>query len=130
MTLGERVNAVEFDHPFTIEADTVLDVPGVFAPSVYSWEQEDGTWSEAEPEDSAWQLVSHGWTGQDRYKGPVMHNSEFIGEGIAERLAEMAEDYRAFAVCAVDCIGLDGEQEHDGWVVLGLPRNERQEGEK
>lgn len=119
-SLGELVNAVEFDHPFTIRDGAVLDVPGVWAPTASSSENEDGVWSEAELDSTDWTLVSHGWTGQFGYSGPVMHNSEFIGEGIAERLAELAEDYHAFAVLAVDCEALDGERELDGWVVAGL----------
>jgi hypothetical protein len=120
MSLGTLVNAVEFDHPFTIRDGAVVDVPGVWAPTATSVEREDGTWSEAELDSADWTLVSHGWTGQDSYSGPTMHNSEFIGERIAERLAELAEDYRAFAVLAVDCEDLTGERELDGWVVAGL----------
>ena len=120
MSLGQLVNAVEFDHPFTIRDGAVEDVADVWAPTATSYEREDGTWSEAELDSTDWTLVSHGWTGQYGYNGPVMHSSEFIGERIAERLAELAPDYRAFAVIAVDCEALDGERELDGWVVAAL----------
>ena len=122
-TLGERVNAVEFDHPFTIWHDEVVDVPRVWVRTVACWQLEDESWSEAEIDDSTnWEFVSQGWTGQYGYNGPVMHNSEYIGERIAERLAELAEDYLAFAVVAVDCEDLEGESELDGWVIVGLKR--------
>ena len=126
-TLAERVDAIEFDHPFTILNGEVCDVPGVWAPEVSSYELEDGCWSEAELDDSVnWEMVSHGWTGQYGYNGPVMHNSEYIGDRIAERLAEMAEDYKAFAVIAVSCIPLDedAESDLDGWVIAGLRKGE------
>jgi hypothetical protein len=120
-TLGERVQAVEFDWPFTITNGEVIDVPGVYAPSVYLYEGD-----RAETiDDQRWRLLSHGWTGQYGYNGPVMHASEFIGEGIAEQLAEMAEDYRAFAIVAVDFIPEDEDDQSTepvGWAIVGLPR--------
>jgi hypothetical protein len=120
-TLGERVNAVEFDHPFTITNGEVVDVNDAYAPSVYLVEGDDDETIDGQ----GWQFVSDGWTGQYGYSGPVMHASEFIGEGIAERLAEMAESYRAFAIVAVEFIP---ENEDDlstepvGWAIVGLPR--------
>jgi hypothetical protein len=120
-TLGERVNAVEFDHPFTITNGEVIDVPNAYAPSVYLAEGEDSETIDGQ----GWEFVSHGWTGQYGYNGPVMHASEFIGEGIAERLAEIAEDYQAFATVIVDFIPEDEDDQSTepvGWAIVGLPR--------
>lgn len=72
MNLNERM---EFDHVIEVHEDgTVTDAPdGVWAP-----EYNDDTLDQLP--DSGWTLMD-GYSGQDRYSGPVMHNSEFIGEG-------------------------------------------------
>jgi hypothetical protein len=120
-TLGERVHAVDFDHPFTIDNGEVIDVPNIYAPSVYLYEGDKDETIDGQD----WQFVSNGWTGQYGYNGPVMHASEYIGEGIAERLAELAEDYRAFAIVAVEFIPEDKDDQSTepvGWAIVGLPR--------
>lgn len=63
---------LEFDHVVIVAEDgTVSDTPrDVDAPSLYDGELDDASWS-----------MLDGYSGQDRYSGPIMHNSEFVGEG-------------------------------------------------
>lgn len=131
-TLGERVQAVEFDHPFTIVSGDVQDVAGVYSPEVYNL-----TVGDVEIGSDEWEAVSQNMTGQYGYNGPVMHASEYIGEVMAERLAELAEDYRAFVITTVEVLPDESSDEYTaeeladyesgtwapepaGWIVLGL----------
>lgn len=115
-TLAEQINAIEFDHPFTLHPDgTITDPTGVHAPSVYHNDETD-----VEISDDGWRALT-GMTGQDRYHGAVMHPSEYIGRGITEYLLELAADEpRTFVVTAVECWPTedDPEPEPAGWVIL------------
>lgn len=68
MSLNQRM---EFDHVVTVtDGGTVVDGPSnIYAPTLL-----DG-----ELDDSRWELITHGYTGQHGYRGPVMHDSESIG---------------------------------------------------
>lgn len=115
-TLAEQINAIEFDHPFTLHPDgTITDPTGVHAPSAYHNDETD-----VEISDVGWRALT-GMTGQDRYHGAVMHPSEFIGRGIAEYLLELAADEpQTFVVTAVECWPSedDPEPEPAGWAIL------------
>lgn len=115
-TLAEQINAIEFDHPFTLHPDgTITDPPGVYAPSVYHNDETDVGVS-----DPAWHPLT-GMTSQYGYHGAVMHPSEYIGRGIAEYLLELAADEpRTFVVTAVECWPTedDPEPEPAGWAIL------------
>jgi hypothetical protein len=61
---------MEFDHVVRVHDDgSVTNELGVYAPELYEGEL---------PMDSKWELLD-GYSGQDRYAGPIMHDSEFIG---------------------------------------------------
>lgn len=66
---------VEFDHPFTIHPDgTMTDGPrDLYAPDLTD-DELDG--------DDRWRMVT-GYSGQHGYSGPIMHNSEYLGGGMA-----------------------------------------------
>lgn len=97
---------MEFDHVIHVHDDgTITDgPPGVYAPNLYDDEIDDESWS-----------LLDGYSGQDRYAGPVMHNSEFIG-------GRMEEDIRAqpgLYVAIVAYWPTDDEDEDnvEGWAV-------------
>lgn len=72
MTEARKLNDImEFDHVITVHEDgTVTDGPSnLYAPNL----------DDSELDDPKWSLITYGYTGQDRYNGPIMHNSEFIG---------------------------------------------------
>lgn len=71
---------MEFDHVVRVYKDgQITSVPNVFAPELYD--------EELQSADRPWQLMN-GYSGQDRYRGPVMHNSEFIGGGMERDIRE------------------------------------------
>lgn len=119
MSLAEQMQAQEFDHVWTIQDDAVVDAKGS-APSVYCWQTEGGAYME-EVESDEWDLVSHGMTGQYGYNGPVLHASENFSRGMAERLAELVEDYSAFATVVIEDVE-DPESEPAGWAIVGRRR--------
>lgn len=64
----------EFDHAFRVLEDgTVESIDNVFAPTLCDDEIVD-SWR--------WELVD-GYSGQHGYGGPIMHDSEFLGGGMA-----------------------------------------------
>lgn len=67
---------MEFDHVIEVHADgSVTDgPPGVYAPDLYESELSCGP-------DDGWSLMD-GYSGQQGYSGPCMHQSEFIGGGM------------------------------------------------
>src|SRR5438067_2194410 len=76
---GKPLNEImEFDHVIEVHPDgSITDVEDIFAPNLYDGELELGA------DKLGWQLMD-GYSGQQSYSGPIMHNSEFIG-GCMER---------------------------------------------
>lgn len=63
---------MEFDHVVHVDvAGNVTDATDVYAPSLF-----DGAL-----EGTAWTLMD-GYSGQQGYSGPLMHQSEFVGGGM------------------------------------------------
>jgi len=92
-----------FDHVIVIgEGGTVADAQGIYAPELHDGEVSPG-----------WTLLN-GYSGQDRYSGPIMHASEFIGGGMADDILSTPGVY----VALVDYAGDDSES--DGWAVAKL----------
>ena len=78
---------MEFDHVVTVHDDgTVTDGPSsLYAPSLYDDELDDRRWS----------FFTTGYSGQDSYSGPIMHNSEYIGGRLASDLLASPGIYAA-----------------------------------
>ena len=69
---------MEFEHVIEVHEDgTITDRNDLYAPSLL-----DG-----ELDSSEWTMLS-GFSGQDRYSGPIMHNSEYIGGGMEAYIRE------------------------------------------
>jgi hypothetical protein len=102
----DRLNGVmEIDHVIRVGDDgSVTDADGVYAPDVY---EDDG---ELLPVGSGWSLLD-GYSGQDRYSGPIMHASEYIGGRMASDILETPGLYVAVVVYPLD------DSEPDGWAV-------------
>jgi hypothetical protein len=83
---------MDFDHPITVTDDgRVIDGPaGVYAPDLYDDELSAGSIGDR------WELLN-GYSGQDRYAGPIMHPSEFIGGGMARDILATPGTYVAVA---------------------------------
>jgi hypothetical protein len=87
---------MEFDCPIEVHADgRVTDGPaGVYAPDLY--DDELDTSGPVGNGWGAWELLD-GYSGQDRYAGPIMHDSEFIGGGMARDILDQPGVYVAVA---------------------------------
>lgn len=119
--MAANVQAIEFDHPFTItvHAETVwkLSHPdGVYAPSVFHDEETDVRIDDV----AGWEALT-GFTGQDRYNGAVNHASEFVGREIARELVRLAEDEpQTYVITSVEVEPDDDDPEPEpaGWAIL------------
>ena len=104
---------MEFDSPFRVHRDGSISTGiGVYAPEVL-----DET-----IEDSGWEFVS-GFSGQDRYSGPIMHDSEYLGGYMAEHVLENPGVY---VLVAAYWSPEEGEDESaiEGWCLLRQTEDE------
>jgi len=115
---------MEFGHVIRVvdgvASDT--DIPSVihtWAPSVYDGELD-------QLPGHRWSLLK-GWSNQDRYSGPIMHDSEFIGGSLAQHILDtpgywvaLVSDY----FCGEDCDQDDHEDCEmitEGWALAFHP---------
>ena len=124
VTVDTLSEVMEFDHIIYSHGDgTISDVNpyvSLWGPYVYTCEQEDGSWTEADVE-GPWTLLT-GFTGQHAYSGPQMHASEYIGGGLARHILETPGFYAATVVHPTPLddgywYDEDGDNEPDTWAV-------------
>lgn len=78
-------DVMEFDHVIRVHADgAITDTRGIYAPDL----RDDVL------DSDHWELLD-GYSGQDRYAGPIMHPSEFIGGGMERDIRETPGVYVA-----------------------------------
>jgi hypothetical protein len=118
--LSSTIQALEFDTVFRIDEGKAYILTAESAPEVYHDEDEDVIIL-ANGDSSLWETVSDGLTGQYGYNGPVMHASENMSAGIAERLVELSDDYDAYALVIVEVFPEDNDEmpEPAGWAIIG-----------
>lgn len=114
-TLAE---AMSFDNVIVAQGDGTVRAAGhsVWAPSVYY--DGDPHAPVIESRDEGWTLMN-GYSGQQSYAGPIMHESEYIGGGLARDILN-ADAGTAFASVLVP----DADGEITGWAVAMLPPRE------
>lgn len=107
-----ELNAVmDFDHVIRVDDDGNVhdDVTGIYAPDVrHEYPDGDGI----DISDDSWSLMN-GYSGQDRYSGPIMHASEFIGGGMQTDILASPGYYAAVVVYDND----EGDDNVSGWAV-------------
>jgi len=111
----DNLNAVmEFHHVIRVNEDLTIDEHvDLFAPDLEQNEVEEGKWEES-MYDTEWSLLS-GFSGQDRYTGPMMHESEYIGGGLAAHILATPGYWVAIYPTVTD---IDGEElVEDSWAV-------------
>jgi hypothetical protein len=77
----------------------VIEAPKVYGPSLHEDELDDQSWS-----------LMDGYSGQDRYSGPIMHASEFVG-------GQMERDILSEPGYYVTLVNYLDEGEPEGWAV-------------
>jgi len=106
--------AVEFDHPFRVLGRGIItNRTEFYAPEMILDEEIQG---------SGWEFVN-GYSGQDRYSGPIMHNSEYLGGGMAR---DVLASPGVYVLMVAHWTPEDGEREDDpdgpydweGWALL------------
>src|SRR5690242_8017377 len=102
-TLNDRM---EFDHVIRVHEDGTVSDAGIPAPDL------DG---ESDTVSAPWQLMT-GYTGQHGYRGPIMHQSEFIGGRMARDILATPGLYVAL-VAETYPDDPDAERELIGWAV-------------
>jgi hypothetical protein len=105
-----------FERPVEVHEDgTVTDAPdGIYAPEVYV--SGGGDPDAEELRRAGWTLLS-GYSGQDRYSGPVMHASEFVGGVLARDILAEPGIYVVVTVTDLDADRDAGEDDIAGWAV-------------
>ena len=96
---------MEFDHVVRVHPDgTVSADLDTYAPDLHE--------DQGEPllDGDEWRLMD-GWSGQDRYAGPLMHASEFIGGGMARAILATPGRYVALVSYPLD------DDEPESWAV-------------
>lgn len=106
---------LSFDSPpVRVNSDgTLTEVRDVYSPESFAADGADDETDILTPARLAGWEVLTGYSGQHGYNGPVMHPSEFIGEGLARAILSTPGVY---AVASVDDVEDDGYP--IGWVVL------------
>lgn len=102
------LNAImEFDHVITVDHDgNVTDGPSwLYAPNLLDGELDSPQWT-----------MLNGYSGQYRYSGPVMHNSESIRGDLADHILETPGHYVAI-VANYSPEDPDAELDTEGWAV-------------
>lgn len=101
---------MEFDHVIRVgENGEVTDVQGIYAPNLF----------DEELDSADWEFFSVGYTRQDGYSGPIMHNSEFIGGRLERDILETPGVYVALVSYYSP---EDGEEDTyaEGWAIARL----------
>jgi len=101
---------MEFGRVIEVHEDgSITDAPaGIYAPGLMNDELESGEWE-----------MLDGFSGQDRYSGPIMHNSEYIGGAMERYIRESPGIYVALVsyYCSEDGGGGEFEDDAEGWAV-------------
>ena len=104
-------DVMEFDHVIRIHADgTITEPRNVYAPNLYDGHLDQAPWHR-------WELLN-GFSGQHGYSGPLMHQSEFIGGGMARYILDNPGLYVAIVNQNSD------DSEPTEWAVAYIPEPE------
>lgn len=109
--MAQTLNDImSFDHVIEVQSDGgIIARSDIFAPELH-----DG-----EVQSTNWELLD-GYSGQDRYSGPIMHNSEFIGGRMEEDIRSNPGVYVALVCTWLDAEDDDDEDAVEGWAVARL----------
>lgn len=102
---------IEFDSVIQVHADgSTTERHDIFAPECYF----DGNMGIDFAGDTRWEAIT-GYSGQDRYSGPIMHESEIFAGPMAESVLASPGIYTLVVVT-----DLDDEEHPAGWAALKM----------
>ena len=106
----KALRSFDFDHPFRVTGEGTIadDVRGIYAPDVLD-----------ESFEGPWEPVT-GYSGQDRYSGPVMHNSEYLGGAMLRDMLEQPGIYVQVPCYWTEEDETDEGPTIEGWMLLRL----------
>jgi hypothetical protein len=124
---------MEIDHPVRVNEDGTVTGRGiqVYAPESNVETTYDGSvlkehedrWTES-VRSQGWESA-RGWSGQDRYAGPFMHPSEYIGGSLAEYILATPG---VWVAVVVECLRGDPDPDSMACVYCGALLNESDTG--
>lgn len=115
VTRQDLNDTMEFDHVVEVRADgSIVDRDDIYAPECF----DDGSGGIDFAGAQGWTALD-GYSGQDRYSGPIMHASEYVGGRLADDI--LSEPGVYVVVVITD---LDDLEEPSGWAVLRLDGSE------
>jgi hypothetical protein len=128
--LAGLIENTEFDSTFTLDYSGNVTASDAYAPEV-SHDADADVLISGVPYvlSTDWSAMT-GLTGQYAYHGPVMHASEYVGEGVARAMLELTEDGPLTFVmvtvevdeCDDDCDDeCEGYHDPAGWAILYRP---------
>jgi len=102
---------MEFDHVIEVDQNgDTHDRSDIYAPGLHDGDLESSRWS-----------LLDGFSRQDRYSGPMMHASEYVGGGLERHILRTPGIYVTlvdYPICDDDCQYCEGEGcEPDQWAV-------------
>jgi hypothetical protein len=100
----------EFYCPFTVHEDGSITDSSVYVPSLL----------DDEIDSDGWEFASAGYTYQDSYNGPIMHDSEFFGGRLRDDTLSTPGTYVLLPSEYADNeeYPYEGETYADGWAIL------------
>ena len=112
MAERELNDIMEFDHVIEVrEGGEIIDRNDLYAPECYFDASDNGINFSG---DTRWTPLN-GYSGQDRYSGPIMHASESIGGGMEADIRSTPGVYTVVVIT-----DLDDDEQPAGWAVLKL----------
>lgn len=109
MAVQDLNDRMSFDHVIEVRADgSITDRADIYAPECC----DDGRAGIDYAGAKGWTALD-GYSGQDRYSGPIMHASEYIGGRMAADIASEPGIYVAVVIS-----DLDDDEHPSGWAVL------------
>lgn len=116
MATATQINNIDFGIAFTINNGEVEQHLDIDTPEV-TLEDRNLYFDDRDPSDSEWTALK-GLSNQDRYDGPILHESEIMSDGIVELMEAQGG---TFVLVFVEVVNDDPEDDDPfpaGWMIL------------
>lgn len=120
MTTTTLNELMEFDHVIRVYRDGSIwhaPEPAPYPPTLLDEELLDDP-------SRPWHFFTNGYTAQDSYRGPIMHDSEFIGGRLERDIRATPGLYVAVVAYWSDENDEEGWVRPEGWAIAHIPDEE------